>query len=348
MRICVIAPPWVSVPPPAYGGTEAVLDALARGLQDAGHDVLLVATGDSTCPVPTVWAFDEAVGVGVGGSPAELRHVLRAYEAAAAWGADIVHDNTLVGPLYACSWDGVPVVVTNHGPFGSPDLGPLYRTIAGRVGVIAISAHHASTAAGTDIAAVIHHGVDLDRFPVGPGGDGAVFLGRMHADKGVDAACRIARAAGIPLRIAAKMREPHEVAFFDEVVRPLLGGDVEYLGELGAADKLALLGGAACLLNPIRWPEPFGMVMIEALACGTPVVARACGSVPELIAHGVTGFVADDDDELAALVTETDRIDRRACRRAAEERFSATRMVADHLALYERLTSRASAPLLAG
>ncbi|MGH9101738.1 MAG: glycosyltransferase family 4 protein [Acidimicrobiales bacterium] len=325
----------MSVPPPAYGGTEAVLDTLARGLHAIGHEVTLFTTGDSTCPVPRASVLPRAIGVGVGGSATELRHVIHAYEVAA--GADVVHDHTLVGPVYADRFAGLPVVTTNHGPFES-ELGDYYRAIGERTPVIAISRHQASTARGVPVAAVIHHGVDLDRFPPGPGNGGyAVFLGRMCPEKGVDTAVRAARLAGIPLRLAAKMSEAAEQLYFDRLVRPLLGGDIEYVGELGSVDKLALLGGAICLVNPIAWPEPFGMVMVEALACGTPVVATPMGAVPEIVDHNVTGFVCSGEQALADAVLASTGLDRQACRRAVAARFSAERMVADHSALYASL-----------
>jgi glycosyltransferase involved in cell wall biosynthesis len=337
MRIAIIAPPWVPIPPSAYGGTETVLDTLARGLVFAGHEVLLFTTGDSTCPVRRDWVFDAAVGVGSGGAAAELRHVIAAYEAVKDF--DIVHDHTLVGPLYAERLPWLPVVTTNHGPFLS-DLGPLYRAVSSRVPVIAISHHQASTADEVNLAGVVHHGVDCARFPVGPGGGGyALFLGRMHPDKGVHTAARVARAAGMPLRIAAKMTEPHEVRYFAERVEPLLGGDVEYIGEVGTSDKLALLAGAVCLLNPIAWPEPFGMVMIEALATGTPVVTSPAGAAPEIVDHGVTGFVARNEEGLVSALGEVAGLDRATCRRTASERFSADRMVAEHVAVYQAVVA---------
>lgn len=339
MRICLIAPPWVAVPPPSYGGTEEVLDTLARGLVRAGCDVLLVATGDSTCPVERSWTFEQAIGVDLGLATvaAELRQVVHGYEAAERWGADLVHDHTLVGPVYGLSYTRIPTVTTNHGPFTAPDLAPLYRSISNDVPVIAISEHHASSAPPTRVAAVIRHGVDVDDFPVGTGGGGyAAFLGRMHPDKGVDVACQVARAAGMPLRVAAKMREARERAFFEAEVRPLLGGDIEYVGELDGREKRQLLADATALLNPISWHEPFGMVMVESLACATPVVARPRGSAPELIDEGVTGYLREAPAELADRLLAASELDRGACRRAAEQRFSAARMVADHLRLYER------------
>ncbi len=345
MRIVIIAPPWVAVPPLAYGGTEAVLDTLARGLHRSGHDVLLYTTGDSTCPVPRGSVLRSAAGVGVAGSATELRHVIHAYQAAS--GADLVHDHTLVGPVYADRFAGLPVVTTNHGPFQS-ELGDYYRAIGDRTPVIAISHHQASTARGIPVAAVIHHGVDLEQFPVGAGNGGyALFLGRMCPEKGIDTAIGAARRAGIPLRIAAKMSEAAEQLYFDRQIRPLLGGDIDYVGEVGRTEKLTLLGEAVCLLNPIVWPEPFGMVMVEALACGTPVVATPMGAAPEIIDHGVTGFIRSGEESLADALGSAPRLDRRACRRAVAERFSAERMVADHVALYEALVGGNALPLVA-
>lgn len=336
LRVAIIAPPWVPVPPPLYGGTEAVLDYLARGLRDAGHEVVLYATGDSTCEVPLLYTLDTAAGTVDGGAVTELRHAVNAYEAIFEWGADVVHDHTLVGPHLARRY-GLPVVTTNHGPFVS-DLGDCYRSLGQIAPIIAISEHHASTAGDIRVASVIHHGVDVERFPVGDGSGGyALFLGRMSPDKGVHIAARIAREANVPLKIAAKMREAPERAYFQAQVEPLLGGCVEYVGEVGGRDKLELLADAACLFNPIAWPEPFGMVMIEALACGTPVIATPCGSVPEIVCEGVTGFIRESEADLAEALQRVDELDRTWCRKDAETRFSTQRMVADHVALYRQV-----------
>ena len=335
MRIAIIAPPWVPVPPIAYGGIETMLDTLARGLDSAGHEVTLFTTGDSTCPVEKKWVFDAASGIAGAGPSVELRHVIAAYELAGEF--DVVHDHTLTGPVYANRFPSIAVVTTNHGPFLS-DLGPLYQAVSARVPVIAISQHQASTAQGVNIADVIHHGVDLDEWPVGTGdGRYALFLGRMNPDKGVDHAARTARAAGVPLKIAAKMSEPAEYDYFDAAVRPLLGGDVEFVGEVGRAEKLQLLGEAVCLLNPIDWPEPFGMVMIEALSSGTPVVATKVGSAPEIVDDGVTGYLVDSRLELIEALKEVASLDREVCRKAAEDRFSAELMVDRHESVYEQL-----------
>jgi len=338
VRIAIITPPWVPVPPPAYGGTEAVLDNLARGLHTAGHQVLLYTTGDSTCSVPRAWIHPAAAGTVGMGTLIEMRHVVNAYEAVTEWQADVVHDHTLVGPVYAERF-GVPVVTTNHGPFQS-DLDDCYRAMGSSVSIIAISHRQAAAAGDIPIAAVIHHGLDVDRFPMGRGKGGyALFLGRMSADKGVHTAIRIARLARVPLKIAAKLREPAEQAYFDRAVAPLLNECVEYVGEVGGRQKLDLLANARCLLNPIAWPEPFGMVMIEALACGTPVVATPCGAVPEIVDDGITGFTRETETGLAAAVLDVGTLDRQLCRDVTARRFSSERMAADHIQLYRRLVA---------
>jgi glycosyltransferase involved in cell wall biosynthesis len=301
--------------------------------------VLLYATGDSQCPVERRWTYEVALGTEAIAPGPELRQVLDAHEAARAWGADVVHDHTLGGPHLAHRSD--VVVTTNHGPFAG-DLAALYRRVAGAVPVFAISHHQAGTAEGIPIARVIHHGIDVEGVPVGSGRAGhAVVLGRMSPDKGVHTAIEVAREAGVPLKIAAKMREQLEHEYFDACVRPLLGGDIEYLGELGGAAKRVLLSEAVCLLNPIRWPEPFGMVMVEALAVGTPVVATPCGAAPEIVDDSITGFLRTDVASLAAAVTHVGGLDRSACRRAVEERFSATRLASEHVEGYRAALRRA-------
>lgn len=336
MRVALVAPPWVAVPPPAYGGIEMVVDHLARGLVAQGHDVLLHASGDSTCPVPlTSTGTVPAGAVGPGAAAAELAHVVAGYEEIFEWGPDIVHDHTLAGPLYGYSGP-VPVITTNHGPFGGPMAG-FYQAVAQLVPVVAISHHQATTARGTPIAAVIHHGIDTEAIAEGPGGGGyALFLGRMSPDKGVDVAVRVARRAGVPLRIACRLSEPAEHEFFRRAVEPHLGGAIRYVGEVGGEEKAELIARASCLLNPVMWPEPFGMVMIEAMAHGTPVVATPCGSVPELVEEGVTGFVRSSEAELADAMRAAPALDRGRVRATAARRFSTRRMVDDHVRAYER------------
>jgi glycosyltransferase involved in cell wall biosynthesis len=323
-----------------YGGTELVVDNLARGLVAAGHEVVLFTTGDATCPVERHWVLPVAVGT-TGSMIDELAHVEAAYVELA--GCDVVHDHTLLGPLWAiANRVHPPVVTTAHGEF-TPELVDLYRTISRQLAVVAISHHQRSTAPSVQIARVIHHGIDVERIPFGRGDGGYVaFLGRMHPDKGVHRAVEIARAAGKRLVIAAKMWEPAERRYFAECVEPLLGGDAVYIGEVGGGDKTNLLAGAEALVNPIRWAEPFGLVMIEALAAGTPVVTFAEGAAPEIVDNGVTGFVCTDDAEMSARLTDACYLDRSNCRRAAEQRFSTGRMVDDHVALYRQLAGQSA------
>lgn len=337
MKVGLIAPPWVSVPPREYGGTELVVDVLARGLVAAGHDVELFASGDSTCPVPSRSLFATALGTSATSMEAEAGHVVEGYARLAD--CDVIHDHTFLGALYGRPAPGQPVVVTSHGPFHD-ELGQLYDAIAHRASIVAISHHQRSTAPHLHVEAVIHHGIDIDRFSAGTGDGGyALFLGRMSPDKGVDRAIHAARAAGLPLVIAAKMWQPDEVAYFHDVVEPLLGEDATFVGQVGGAAKVALLGGARCLVNPIRWPEPFGLVMVEALACGTPVVAFREGAAPEIVDHGATGFIVDHDDEMVAALRDVHQISRLSCRAAAHRGFSAERMVANHLELYDRVVN---------
>lgn len=310
-----------------------MIDLLARGFHDAGHDVLLFTTADSTCPVPKAWVLEKAESERIGEAMLELQHVVRAYESVK--GFDIINDHTVAGPLLAPP--DTPVVTMNHGPFTGAS-GDVYRAISRRASVIAISHNQASTAVDTAIARVIHHGIEVDNVAVGDGKGGyALFLGRMSPDKGVHLAARAARQAGVPLRIAAKVRERGEHDYFTNVVKPLLGGDIEYIGEVDWRTKFELLGGATCLLNPITWAEPFGLVMIEALACGTPVIASPLGAAPEIVDEGVTGFLRVDEEALVNVLGKVADLDRDACRHAAVTRFSADRMVEEHLELFDDL-----------
>jgi glycosyltransferase involved in cell wall biosynthesis len=312
------------------------VDRLARGLVRAGHDVLLAAAANSSCPVPRVAGTDVAGPTApvCGDTVTELRHVLTSY--AAMSDVEVVHDHTLVGPLFHRPYARPPVVTTNHGPFDAT-LTPIFRMMQD-VAVLAISRSQASTAAGVQVAAVIHHGIDVQSVPQGRGDGGyASFLGRMAPEKGPRQAALIARAAGVPLRMAAKLREPAEREYFEAEVEPLLCSDVEYLGELGLEDKLALVGESFALLNPMQWAEPFGLVMIEALATGSPVVATPAGSAPEILDEGVTGYLRAGIPDLAAALLEAPALHRAACREAALQRFDTERMVGDHLRVYEDL-----------
>jgi glycosyltransferase involved in cell wall biosynthesis len=338
MRIGLIAPPWIPVPPPAYGGLEAVVDNLARGLAARGHEVRLFTVGESTCPVTRRHVYPKAVAP-LGNVVHELTHVLAAYHALAD--VDLIHDHTVAGPLLAAAQRHEPPVVTTvHSPF-IPAVRRIVAEAARHATTVAISHAQARAAGPAPITAVIHHGVDVDFYRPGPGGGGyLLFIGRMCADKGVHRAIRVARRARRRLVVVAKMREADERAYCERMVAPLLGADIDVRIESTAAERLRLLRHADALINPIRWPEPFGLVMAEALACGTPVLAFPNGAAPEVVDHGRTGYLCSNE---AAMVTALDRvadIDRHACRSAAVHRFSMDRMARDHEALYGAVLAR--------
>ncbi len=339
MRIGLIAPPWIAVPPSAYGGTEVVIDNLARGLLALGHDVRLFSVGESTCPVPRQWLFRSPVEP-MGALAAEAAHALAGYEALAD--ADIIHDHTDLGPRLAGRRGIVrpPVVTTFHGRV-TPQARPLLAETARHAAIVAISHAHARSFGGVPVAAVIHHGIDLDVYTPGPGTGGyLLFVGRMSPDKGVHHAVRAARLAGWPLVISAKMRAPAERAYFEAQVRPLLGPDDVMPAELPLAARLALMRDAAAVLDPITWPEPFGLVMAEALASATPVLAFPNGAAPEIIDHGRTGYLCQGEEDMTAAIADVHRIDRRQCRAAAERRFGLARMAADYERLYRAILTR--------
>jgi len=349
MRVGLIAPPWVAVPPGAYGGTEAVIDLLARGLSANGHDVLLFTVGTSRCPVRRRHLF-ERPATPLGDGILEAAHVIAAFDELTAADVDVIHDHTMLGALVGPGGNGArgPAwAVTHHGTF-TPETRRLLRRAAAKAAVVAISHDQAGRAGDVPIAAVIPHAVDLRVHR--PGSRAAVagthpylaFVGRMAPEKGVDRAIRIARRAGLPLHIAAKMQQPAEHAYFETRVKPLLRpGDPEP-AELGISDRIRLVQGAYALLNPIDWPEPFGLVMAESLAMGTPVVAFRRGAAAEIVDDRVTGFLVADEDEAVAAVHDVRYLRRSRCRSQAEQRFSVQRFVEDHVRLYRRIIAASS------
>jgi glycosyltransferase involved in cell wall biosynthesis len=319
-----------------YGGIELIVDRLAKGYQDAGHEVLLYTTGDSTSEVPMDWALAQSEGTRIGMAVPELRHVMHAYDAVQDF--DIVHDHTVMGPVYGGAlFPDLKIVTTIHGPFND-ELTDLYSRIAHRVPIIAISHAQRRHAPQVRIARVIHHGLNANDFPVGKGDGGyLLFLGRMAPEKGAHRAMEAAYKAGVPLIMAAKMREPWEFDYFDVYVKPYLNDEIRYLGEVPHEEKLQLIAGAMALLNPIQWPEPFGLVMIEAMACGTPVLAFPEGAAPEIVEDGKTGFLCHDTSDMADAIGRIHKLDRAACRAEVEGYFSTKRMVDEHLNLFEEL-----------
>jgi glycosyltransferase involved in cell wall biosynthesis len=338
MRIAQISPLYESVPPQRYGGTERVVANLTEELIRRGHDVTLFASGDSKTRAklvpgsPTALRLANSIRDPLGYHLCMLDEVMRR-----AADFDVIHSHAdyLAYPFLAhCS---TPSVSTLHGRLDLEDLEPIYQRFHG-LPVVSISDAQRQPLPHCNWVRTVHHGLPPGelRFRAEPQ-QHLAFLGRVSPEKRVDRAIEIARRAGLPLRIAAKI-DPADRAYFESVVAPLLGDPlIEFIGEIGGPQKNDFLGGALALLFPIDWPEPFGLVMIEAMACGTPVIAFRGGSVAEVVKDGVSGFVVDSVDEAVKAVTRLPEIDRRRCRAWFEERFNVGRMVDEYLEVYERV-----------
>ena len=336
MKVAVVAPVWFAVPPTGYGGTEWIVSLLADGLADAGHDITLFASGDSHTKAKLSFTYEEAIPHLIGRSLPDLNHALGCYERSEEF--DVINDHS--GLLGAALGGAVstPVLHTAHGPLDG-EAGPIYQRIARvspQVGLISLSLNQREPEPDLPWVANIPNALNFSLYPVKPHrGDYLLFLGRMSPDKGCHRAVAVAFEAGLPLKIAGKLRERKEREYFDELVAPHLGNGIEYLGEVTHGEKVELLQNARATLFPIEWAEPFGLVMIESMACGTPVIATRWGAVPEVIEDGHSGLIVDDYREMAAKLEEADALDPLECRAYAEERFSPERMVADYVAAYE-------------
>jgi glycosyltransferase involved in cell wall biosynthesis len=338
MRIAQVAPLIESVPPKGYGGTERVVSYLTESLVDLGHDVTLFAAGDSRTRAKLVPSIPRSVRL----DPArpdwlmwQTMMIDRVFARAAEF--DVIHFHVDYVHYLLSKHSRTPCVTTLHGRLDLPDLVPLHRHFHEQA-LVSISHSQRKPLADSRWIATVYHGLpeSLYRFQPTPD-DYFAFVGRISPEKRVDRAIEIARATGTRLRVAAKV-DPIDEAYFESQVRPLLKHPlVDFVGEIDEVDKQAFLGNARALLFPIDWPEPFGLVLIEALACGTPVVAYRCGSVPEVIEHGITGFIVDDQQEAVQAARHVDRISRLACRNAFERRFTARRMAQHYLAVYAAL-----------
>ena len=337
LRIAVVAPPWFELPPRGYGGIESVVADLVDSLTDRGHEVTLIGAGrHRTRAARFVPVFDEPPSERLGTPAPEVIHAAAAGAALAdllTEGAiDVVHDHSLAGPLLARGRE-VPTVVTMHGPVDG-EQGEYFTRLGDSVDVVAISDAQRRLNPAINWVGTVHNAVDVASFPLRTDKDDYVlWLGRFSPDKGAPLAIEAARAAGHRIVLAGKRSEPAEKDFFEREVRPLLGRDAEYVGEADAALKRELLAGARALAFPIRWEEPFGMVMIEAMACGTPVVALGRGSVSEVVDHGRSGLVVRDPADLPAALRLAADLDPAACRAHAERHFDLPVMAAG----YERL-----------
>jgi glycosyltransferase involved in cell wall biosynthesis len=340
MKIAQIAPLIESVPPQLYGGTERVVAYLSDELVRMGHDVTLFASGDSLTTARLVAAWPRALRLDGDCRDVLAPHILMLEQVVKrADQFDVVHFHTSQFHLPTARRLTAAHVTTLHGRLDMPELRPLFREFHDAP-VVSISDAQRVPLPEAGWIATVHHGLPPDLLAFSPGpGEYLAFMGRISPEKRVDRAIAIARACGLPLKIAAKV-DPVDRGYFDREIRHLLDDPlIEYIGEINEQQKRDFLGRAIALVFPIDWPEPFGLVMIEAAACGTPVVAFRGGSVPEIIEDGVTGFVVDSLDEAIEATPRAACLNRRACRAAFERRFTSARMAADYVAVYEQLLS---------
>jgi glycosyltransferase involved in cell wall biosynthesis len=338
MRIAQVAPLIESVPPKLYGGTERVVSYLTDELVRRGHDVTLFASGDSITSARLVPGCPEALRLRGGCVDPWARHITMVEEVFSRRDEfDIIHFHIDYVHLPTARRERIVHVSTLHGRLDIPDLNPLYRRFADAP-LISISQAQQGPLPFANWLGTVYHGLPQDRYvPSDRPGTYLAFLGRLSPEKGVDQAIEIAKRTGIPLKIAAKVDHVDQ-KYFECKVRPLLDHPlVEFIGEIGYAEKNDFLRNALCLLFPINWPEPFGLVMIEAMACGTPVVAYPRGSVREIISDGRNGFLVTDAEQAARAVERIGEISRRECRQIFEKRFTTARMADDYLSLYQKL-----------
>jgi len=352
LRIAQLAPPFETVPPTGYGGTERVVSTLTEELVRRGHDVTLFAPPGSRTTAHLVPIVEQALWRMDPPCNDFTAHQTQIYTTIRGrlGDFDVVHSHLDSNGFGLAEDRSTPIVSTIHGSLDAP----VYRAFAD-LPLVSISDAQRAPLMNANWQATVHHGIDLDSFTFNPRpGSYLAVLGRISPQKGVDVAIRVARRAGVPIKIAARPPLPfsdnpefqRDRAYYEAYVEPLLKEPgVELIDEIGGAAKDEFLGNALALLFPVRWREPFGLVMAESLACGTPVVAFAAGSVPEVIQHGVSGFIGHLEDDLVAGVHRLARIDRRVCRAEAERRFSPGAMARAYEGVYERLLDGATETL---
>jgi len=339
LKIAQVAPLYESVPPKMYGGTERVVSNLTEALVQGGHDVTLFASGDSQTAARLVPCCPKALRLNSHECTDQLAHhfVMLEEVMQRAEQFDIIHFHIDYMHFPLSKLAALPQVTTLHGRLDSPDLAPLYRKYKS-MPLISISLNQRKPLPWAHWIGNVYHGLPKDLLPFANGGGKYLaFLGRISPEKRVDRAIEIARRAGMPLKIAAKV-DPADRVYYEREIKPLLNAPgIEFIGEINEQEKGAFLGNAYAYLFPIDWPEPFGLTMIESMACGTPTIAFRCGSVPEIIRDRVSGYIVDSIDQAVRAVEQAAVIDRAACRAEFEERFSAGRMARDYVKLYESI-----------
>jgi glycosyltransferase involved in cell wall biosynthesis len=335
LRVGMVAPPWFPIPPNGYGGIEAMVHWLVEGLVARGHQVVLIGAGVPATSAHYLQTYEDPPLDRMGTPFPEVVHALMADEHLDELQVDVVHDHSLGGPLTARG-RRAPTVLTAHGPV-TGELGEYYRLLSRHHPLVAISESQRAMGPHLPWAATVYNAIPVDDYPFETEKDDYVlFLGRMSPEKAPDLAIRAARAAGRPIVLAAKCNEPAEHQYFDAHVRPLLGPDADWFGHADTDQKKKLLARASCLVFPIQWPEPFGIVLVEAMACGTPVVAMRQGSVPEVVVDGLTGYVCDQLAEMPAAIERVGALDPKACRQHVFDCFDVTDMVDGYEGVYRR------------
>lgn len=335
MRIAQVSPLYESVPPRLYGGTERVVSYLTEELVNMGHDVTLFASADSETSARLIGVCPSALRLSRDVIDPLAHHVLMLEKVIKHLREfDIIHFHIDYIHFPLIRSKKLRSLTTLHGRLDIGDILPLYKEYR-EIPVVSISNEQRRPLPFLNWVGTVYHGIPEDLYkPVYEKGQYLAFIGRMSPEKHPDLAIEIAKKTGIPLKMAAKVDDANK-EYFEAVVKPLLDTElVEFIGEIGEAEKNEFLGNALAMLFPIDWPEPFGLVMIESMACGTPVLARRCGSVPEVMKDGVSGYIFDEVDEAVKLLDRIDQIDRRSVRRYFEQRFTAKRMARDYVELY--------------
>lgn len=349
MKIAMVVPPWFKVPPEGYGGIEVIVSLLTDGLVDKGHEVTLCTVSSSSTKARIFKVFDREMKSYLDGPPSSfldiaLTHTLASYIELSKGDYDIIHDHTWKEGLSCAAFIDTPIIHTLHGPLDEESI-RFYSLFKGYPGIhfVTISYYQQTCLPGLNYAATVYNGVDFPRYPYSEEKEDFFFyIGRFNEAKAPHIACEVAEKLGKKLILAGKVYGKEQCSYFDQYIKPRLSNDISYVGELGrlSEEKMRLFSRARALLNPIQWHEPFGITMAEAMACGTPVVTFKKGSAPEVIAHGITGFVVETMEGFIAAVEHIDEISPQACRERAENMFTARSMVDNYERVYMKVLGR--------
>jgi len=338
MRIAMIAPPWFKIPPEGYGGIEVLVKLLCDGLTEKGHSVTLYSIGSSKTRARLFKIYDDEMKSYLNKPPSNFlnvltTHTLASYIEISQGGFDVVHDNTWKEGLLCSRFMDTPVVHTLHSPIDEENkkfYSIFLNTNADHMHFVTISNFQQKMLPGLNYAGTVYNGILLDKYPYSEKKDNFFFyIGRFNPEKAPHLACEVAKKLGLRLLLAGKVQEEAEHDYFDRYIKPYLGKDIRYVGEVGhwSKEKMDLFSRGRGYLYPIQWDEPFGITMVEAMACGTPVLTFRRGSTPEVIEHGVTGFIAEGMEEFIASIRHLDEIDPKQCRDRVKKMFTAQTMV---------------------